>query len=110
MREFFSRWFTASGSSSQAKNRLHFVLVQDRAGLSSDDISKFKRELIDVIGKYFEIDERAFDISYKRELETTTLQINSTVAKRKASKRLVDSLEREVVTTSSPNSAVEMGI
>jgi cell division topological specificity factor len=66
-------------SSSVAKNRLQFVLVQDRAGLSNEEIAKFKSELILVIEKYFEVDKTAFDISYRRDSDMTTLQINSPV-------------------------------
>lgn len=60
-----------------AKSRLHFVLVQDRTGLTSEEMSQFKRELYGVIQRFFEIDEKRFDVSYKREAETTTLLINS---------------------------------
>ena len=62
-----------------AKNRLQFVLVQDRAGLKSDELAQFKKELMTVIQKYFVIDEQGFDISYKRSNETTTLLINSPI-------------------------------
>jgi cell division topological specificity factor len=66
-----------------AKSRLHFVLVQDRAGLGSEEIAKFKRELVAVIEKYFVIDEKAFDITYRRENDSTTLQINSPILVKK---------------------------
>ena len=66
-------------SKSRAKSRLHFVLVQDRAGLTGDEMSKFKEELVAVIEKYFVIDKTGFDIDYKRETDSTTLLINSPV-------------------------------
>ena len=62
-----------------AKSRLHFVLVQDRAGLSPDELTNFKQELLAVVEKYFFVDEKGFDISYKRVGETTTLVMNSPV-------------------------------
>lgn len=70
-------------SKSVAKSRLHFVLVQDRAGLTPDEMASFKKEMVSVIEKYFVIDEGGFDISYKREVETTTLVINSPVIVRR---------------------------
>ena len=70
-------------SKSLAKSRLHFVLVQDRTGLSNDDMANFKKELIHVIDKYFVIDKQAFDIAYEREAEMTTLVINSPVIVRR---------------------------
>jgi cell division topological specificity factor len=77
---------SSSGSSSDsrlsksvAKSRLHFVLVQDRTGLTNEEMATFKEEMIAVIEKYFAIDKKAFDIAYKRDSDTTTLLINSPV-------------------------------
>ena len=70
-------------SKAVAKSRLHFVLVQDRTGLTNDEMGKFKEELIGVIEKYFVIDPSAFDIDYKREGESTTLFINSPIIVRR---------------------------
>lgn len=66
-------------SKSLAKSRLQFVLVQDRAGMSSDEMGKFKHELVSVIEKYFKIEKDKFDITYKRAGDSTTLLINSPV-------------------------------
>jgi len=88
-------------SSSVAKNRLQFVLVQDRAGLSNEEIAKFKSELILVIEKYFEVDKTAFDISYRRDSDMTTLQINSPV--------LVKRNDKLRVSESSSNSSARAG-
>lgn len=76
-----------SGGSSKnvAKSRLHFVLVQDRTGLSSEELSAFKKELVSVIEKYFVIDENGFDINYQRDEDTTTLLINSPILVRQLS-------------------------
>lgn len=81
----FDKWFSKKGAAStaNAKSRLHFVLVQDRAGLQPEELNAFRREMIDVINKYFQIDEKNFDISYQRGDETTTLVINSPVTLRR---------------------------
>ena len=73
------RLFGGRSSKANAKSRLHFVLVQDRTGLSGDEMSLFKKEMVSVIEKYFVIDKSAFDIDYRREGDTTTLLINSPV-------------------------------
>lgn len=70
-------------SKSLAKSRLHFVLVQDRTGLTNDEMTNFKKELMEVIAKYFVVDERGFDIDYKRDTDSTTLLINSPVVVRR---------------------------
>ncbi|MGA1192401.1 MAG: cell division topological specificity factor MinE [Bdellovibrionota bacterium] len=66
-------------SRSLAKSRLTFVLVQDRTGLTNDQMAQFRKELVEVIQRYFIIDETGFDISYERDEESTTLRINSPV-------------------------------
>ena len=49
-------------SKDAAKERLHLVLMQDRANVSADFIDLMKQEIIDVIKKYIEIDESAIDV------------------------------------------------
>ena len=71
--------FGHKASKSLAKSRLHFVLVQDRTGLTTDELAGFKSEMINVIEKYFVIDKTGFDIAYNRDGETTTLFINSPI-------------------------------
>ena len=72
-----------SASKAMAKSRLHFVLVQDRTGLTNTEMAAFKKELISVIEKYFVIDEQGFDISYQRETDLSTLLINSPIVVRR---------------------------
>ena len=72
-------FFRGSESKDTAKSRLHFVLVQDRTGLGNEEITAFKRELVEVIEKYFVINEKGFDITYKRDSDLTTLLINSPI-------------------------------
>ena len=78
-----NKLFGGNGSKDRAKSRLHFVLVQDRTGLTGDDMAEFKRELMEVIDKYFVVDKTGFDVNYKREADSTTLLINSPVVVRR---------------------------
>ena len=50
------------GSKDAAKERLHLVLMQDRANVSADFLELMKQEIIDVIKKYIIIDESAIDV------------------------------------------------
>jgi cell division topological specificity factor len=77
------KFFGANQSKSLAKSRLHFVLVQDRAGLSNEEMAAFKSELVEVIESYFVIDKQGFDIDYERNGDSTTLLINSPVVVRR---------------------------
>ncbi len=49
-------------SKDAAKERLHLVLMQDRANVSADFLDLMKQEIIDVIKKYIEIDKSAIDV------------------------------------------------
>lgn len=49
-------------SSTMAKERLHLVLMQDRANVSVDFLELMRQEIIEVIKKYIDIDEKAIDV------------------------------------------------
>ena len=49
-------------SKSTAKERLHLVLMQDRANVSADFLELMKQEIIEVIKKYVEVDEKEIDV------------------------------------------------
>ena len=51
-----------SMSKETAKERLHLVLMQDRANVSADFLDMMKQEIIEVIKKYIDIDEKAIDV------------------------------------------------
>ena len=53
---------TATHSKEAAKERLHLVLMQDRANVSADFLELMKQEIIEVIKKYIDIDEGAIDV------------------------------------------------
>lgn len=53
---------TKENSKDAAKERLHLVLMQDRANVSADFLELMKQEIIDVIKKYIEIDEKEIDV------------------------------------------------
>ena len=52
----------SSNSKDAAKERLHLVLMQDRANVSADFLELMKQEIIEVIKKYIEVDESAIDV------------------------------------------------
>ena len=49
-------------SKEAAKERLHLVLMQDRANVSVDFLELMKQEIIDVIKKYIEVDDDEIDV------------------------------------------------
>ena len=58
-----------SKSKETAKERLHLVLMQDRANVSADFLEMMKQEIIDVIKKYIEVDEKEIDVRLTNEVK-----------------------------------------
>ncbi len=49
-------------SKDTAKERLHLVLMQDRANVSADFLDMMRQEIIEVIKKYIDVDEGDIDV------------------------------------------------
>ena len=56
-------------SKETAKERLHLVLMQDRANVSADFLEMMKQEIIEVIKKYIEGDEKEIDVRLTNEVK-----------------------------------------
>ncbi|HHW08896.1 MAG TPA: cell division topological specificity factor MinE [Firmicutes bacterium] len=74
MFDFLTRLFSKEESSRQrAKDRLRLVLVQDRAIISPNLMEQMRVELLDVVSKYMEIDERNLEFNLERDDEAIAL-------------------------------------
>ncbi len=69
--------FKSKESKANARSRLEVVLVQDRSGLSSKEMKKFKKELLETMQKYFVIEKKDLDIEWQRDGNTTALVVNT---------------------------------
>jgi cell division topological specificity factor len=67
MIEFFKRFFRQQGSSVTAKERLRLVLMTDHLELAPEMIEAMKRDLVDVISRYVEVDRERIDVSFERQ-------------------------------------------
>lgn len=65
-----------SGSGKQAKERLRLVLVHDRSSVAPDVIEDLKEELIAVISRYMEIDEKGLEVDLRRNDQSVALVAN----------------------------------
>jgi cell division topological specificity factor len=76
-------WFFNRKKSSQvAKDRLKLVLIYDRAGTTSNDdmINMIKKDIMQVISKYVEIDESEFEIDFRNVTSEEDEGISSQIA------------------------------
>ena len=96
-------------SKSAAKERLHLVLMQDRANVSADFLDLMRQEIIDVIKKYIEVDESAIDVRLtNKENEDGTngapaLYANIPIVNIKNEARKVDTKKQEKNNTNEEN-------
>lgn len=66
-------------STESAKNRLQMVLIQDRSGISQTEMDSFKKDLLDVISKYFVLEVNALNVEWQRTSNATALVINTPI-------------------------------
>jgi len=73
--DFFNRLFNpAPPSSATAKERLRLVLLSDHLSLAPDVVEALKRDLLNVISRYVEIDQAHADVTFEhREGEVAML-------------------------------------
>ncbi|HET6894530.1 MAG TPA: cell division topological specificity factor MinE [Candidatus Baltobacteraceae bacterium] len=67
MIEFFNKIFGRQASGATAKERLRLVLMSDHLSLAPDMIEAMKRDLVDVISKYVEVDREKIDVHFEHE-------------------------------------------
>jgi cell division topological specificity factor len=66
MLEFITKFFRREeASKTLAKERLRLVLMSDRVSLAPDVFDEMKDEMLAVIRRYLEIDERALDMHFE---------------------------------------------
>jgi len=73
--DFLARLFQRHplGSKEVAKERLRLVLVHDRANVSPELLEMLKNDLVQVISKYIEIDERGLEVTLDSSAEMVAL-------------------------------------
>lgn len=91
MLDFLSRIFgkDTTSSGSVAKERLRLVLVHDRASVSPELLHVLKAELIQVISKYMEIDEKSLEVNLDNNENQVALVANIPIRKMKRTTRSV---------------------
>ncbi len=63
-------------SKNVAKERLQFILVQDRINLSPSEMESLKKDLLQVMKKYVDVDDREIDMEINREDQMMAMVAN----------------------------------
>jgi len=74
--DFLSKDKKSKGSKNMAKDRLKLVLVHDRASMSPEVMEALRRELIQVISKYVDVDSNNIEVELNDNNNQATLVAN----------------------------------
>ena len=76
MIDWMKRVFGSTPSSSTAKERLRLVLMTDHLALAPDIIENMKRDLVEVISRYVEVDREKVEVNFEREDKALAMLAN----------------------------------
>jgi cell division topological specificity factor len=73
------KFFRKNGSKATAKKRLQFALVYDRLEVSDDNLKEMQNEIIEVISRYFVIDQDQLKLDITRDNDLSALMLNTPI-------------------------------
>lgn len=78
-----------------ACNRLRVVLMQDRTNLTPELMDRMRRELVELLSKYVEMDKEALDLSLEQDGDQVALMLSIPVIRAKDEDEIKATLEAE---------------
>lgn len=86
-----------------AKNRLRVVLMQDRTNLTPELLERMRKELVELLSKYVEMDKEALELNFDQEGDQMALMLSIPVIRAKdeaeIEKALAESKEKDEETS-----------
>ena len=76
MIEFLNKLFGRQPSGATAKERLRLVLMSDHLSLAPEMIDQMKRDLVDVISRYVEVDRAKIDVHFEHQDKALAMLAN----------------------------------
>jgi len=71
-----------------AKQRLKFALLTDKLEVKTDTLGNLQKDLVEVISRYFEIDNDAIKIDIQRSDESSALIFNTPIRSASNNRRI----------------------
>ena len=78
-----------------ACNRLRVVLMQDRTNLTPELLQRMRRELVELLSKYVEMDKDALELNFDQEGDQMALMLSIPVIRAKDEKEIEEDLKAE---------------
>lgn len=78
-----------------ACNRLRVVLMQDRTNLTPELLQRMRRELVELLSKYVEMDKDALELNFDQEGDQMALMLSIPVIRAKDEAEIEEALKAE---------------
>ena len=101
---FFRRTDEEETAKDTACNRLRVVLMQDRTNLNPQLLERMRKELIELLSKYVEMDKEALELNFEQEGEQMALMLSIPVLRAKSEEDIEKALEEKEAKASADDS------
>lgn len=81
---------TAESAKETACNRLRVVLMQDRTNLTPELMERMRREMVELLSKYVEMDKEALELNLEQDGEQVALMLSIPVIRAKDKDEIAD--------------------
>ena len=88
---------TAESAKETACNRLRVVLMQDRTNLTPELMERMRREMVELLSKYVEMDKEALELNLEQDGEQVALMLSIPVIRAKDEEEIKAALAAEEI-------------
>ena len=92
---FFRRTDEVETAKDTACNRLRVVLMQDRTNLNPQLLERMRKELVELLSKYVEMDKEALELNFEQEGDQMALMLSIPVLRAKSEEDIEKILDEE---------------
>lgn len=85
----------AEASKDTACNRLRVVLMQDRTNLTPELMERMRKEMVELLSKYVEMDKEALELNLEQDGDQVALMLSIPVIRAKDEEEIKEALAKE---------------